>query len=266
MRFQPRQRQSIDPGLLRGCKGTAAATQLAPSDLKFVSIDALFTSFLQPQLPALLLTSAKDLLVGHALAELLQGDWSVDNNSPIRPVFPRYQHGRQQPIAPTIWSRGSLQIRQQLQDAIGLALEQPVEKLVAGGHRCGEWAAGIRIKPWPVDAPIMHSERTSAHDGGEAGQGQVNVDGGGNGLLGHGSVRGDRPEAFVPFDPVNGQGPPTRRVWVEVGPRLVPLAAFTCQLTQKVLGGCFCAVVFSFAGEIPRKASVSARTPRIGLI
>ena len=51
---------------------------------------------------------------------------------PIRPVFTRFKEGGHEPIAAIIWSRGSGQIRQQLLDAVGLALEQAVEELVAG--------------------------------------------------------------------------------------------------------------------------------------
>ena len=57
--------------------------------------------------------------------------WVRGQKHPIRPVFTRFKDGGHEPIAAIIWSRGSGQIRQQLQDAIGLALEQAVEELVA---------------------------------------------------------------------------------------------------------------------------------------
>jgi hypothetical protein len=74
---------------------------------------------------------------------------------PIGPVFPGLEHRRNKPIAIPIWHTCRRQFRQKLQDPIGLLLEQPVEKLVAGGH--GPWGAA----PWcqPLTSPSSAASR-----------------------------------------------------------------------------------------------------------
>jgi hypothetical protein len=64
------QSQGADASLLAGGEAAAATAQLAQGDLQLAGFQALLKSPLPPPL----FTQSKDLLVGHSLAEILQGD------------------------------------------------------------------------------------------------------------------------------------------------------------------------------------------------